>query len=126
MRPIWIRLLLVVLGSLGALGCTSSQPLGLSVKFETNIGPITVSRIGFRGTVGGAILLCDYRAIYENTTNAPQQPIGRITLLTADGNSLAQDVFSLPLTMPGRSGLAPIMVVQAGCQHAAKLHLQLL
>lgn len=119
------RLVVTALVSLGAFGCTASQPLGLAVKFESPIGPITVSRLGFRGTVGGAILVCDYRAIYENTTSTPQQPHGMLTLLTADGNSLAEGAVLIPRTMPGRSGLAPIMVVQAGCQHAEKLHLQI-
>jgi hypothetical protein len=124
-RPMFHRLIAVASASLGTFGCTPSQPLGLSTRFESNIGPITVWRLGFRGTVGGAILVCDYRAIYENTTNAPQQPQGIVTLQTADGNSLAQGTMLMPLTMPGRSGLAAIMVVQAGCQHAQKLHLQL-
>lgn len=125
MRPRLCRLLIVPCVLLAAIGCTPSQPLGLSTRFESSIGPITVSRLGFRGTVGGAILVCDYRAIYENTTNAPQQPQGIVTLQTVDGNSLAQGTMLMPLTMPGRSGLAAIMVVQAGCQHAQKLHLQL-
>lgn len=125
MRTIWHRLMAVALVSLGAFGCMSSQPLGLSTKFESNIGPITVTRIGFRGTVGGAILVCDYRAIYENTTSAPQQPQGIVTLQTAEGNSLAEGVMLIPRTMPGRSGLAAIMVVTPGCQHAQQLHLQI-
>jgi len=124
-KPLLHRLIATALVSLGAFGCTASQPLGLAVKFESPIGPITVSRIGFRGTAGGGILVCDYRAIYENTTSTPQQPQGIVTLQTAEGNSLAQGVMLMPLTMPGRSGLAPIMVVQASCQHAEKLHLQI-
>lgn len=125
MKTIWHRLMAVAVVLLGAFGCTSSQPIGLSTRFESSIGPITVSRIGFRGTVAGAILVCDYRAIYENTTSAPQQPQGIVTLQTADGNSLAEGVMLMPRTMPGRSGLAAIMVVTPGCQHAEKLHLEI-